>query len=459
MSEVATRATADGAEPNTPRSVWRVLGRSAGIRLLVLPVSAVLGIVNTRLIIDHYGSAAYAQYGLLVNIGSLIPFADLGMSAALMNAVAESEDPSNDPDVRRVLITAMRVLVASAGVLLLITGLVTWRDGWTTLLGAGLLPHSGPVAAGLCAVAIAITLPAGVGQRLLTGLGRNHIAIAVVGLQTPLVLASLVVMITTGTGSSTAVAVIPYLATFALSIACTWFAARQVQPNFRTAAYDVRKVRTVRGGRVLHVAWPTLVQMIALPIAMQTDRIVLSHRSSPDALAQYNLASQMYSPVWQVTSAAGIALWPIFARARSRRELSAASPQRLALTFAAVAAAVCVLITAVAPWLAARASGGRVHLDTLLLVTFALFMVFQAAKYPLGMYMTDARGLRFQALMVATFLPVNLSLSIVLAGPYGAAGPVIGSATGVLLCQGLANWLYVRRERARGPVTSSLQDR
>jgi O-antigen/teichoic acid export membrane protein len=244
------------------------------------------------------------------------------------------------------------------------------------------------------------------------------------------------------------VAVAPYLATFALAIACTWVAARRVQPNFHGAVRDVPRVRTVRGGRVLDVAWPMLLQMIALPIAMQTDRIVLSHLSTPRSLAQYNLASQLYSPVWQITSAAGIALWPIFARARARSTRSAAGPLQLAAAFAGIAALLCAVITAVAPWLAARASGDRVHLGPLLLVSFAVFMIFQAAKYPLGMYLTDARGLRFQALTIAAFLPVNLGLSIVLARPYGAAGPVIGSAVGVLLCQVVANWLYVRRIEA-----------
>ncbi|MCU1656116.1 MAG: polysaccharide biosynthesis protein, partial [Pseudonocardiales bacterium] len=47
-------------------------------------------------------------------------------------------------------------------------------------------------------------------------------------------------------------------------------------------------------------------------------------------------------------------------------------------------------------------------------------------------------------------LPVNLGLSWYLAIHLGAVGPVIGSTVGVLLCQVLANWWYVRRDlRAR----------
>jgi len=45
------------------------------MKILVLPISALLGIVSVRLIIENFGLAAYAQYGLLVAIGNLLPFA------------------------------------------------------------------------------------------------------------------------------------------------------------------------------------------------------------------------------------------------------------------------------------------------------------------------------------------------------------------------------------------------
>src|SRR5215213_5022639 len=107
---------------------WRAVLRSGGARLLVLPVSALLGIVVTRLLIDTYGPAAYAQYALLVGIGALLPFTDLGMSAAVTNAVAASSDPARDEALRRTLLTAVRVLLVSAAVLATVTGLVSVLD-------------------------------------------------------------------------------------------------------------------------------------------------------------------------------------------------------------------------------------------------------------------------------------------------------------------------------------------
>jgi O-antigen/teichoic acid export membrane protein len=437
-----------------PRQAWRMVGRSAGVRVAALALGAVLGIVNTRLIIDHFGQAAYAQYGLLVAIGALLPFADLGVSAAVINVVARAEHPGRDPRVRGVLTTAVRISVASMLVLLLVAAAFTVAGIWPALLGDGLMRHSGPAAAAICLALIAIAMPAGLGQRILTGLGANHVSIALMGLQAPLVLLALLAMVQLDTGGGAYVAVLPYVAVFALAVISTIYASRRVRPAAGQAFRDAPRLRSAQGGRVFDVAWPMLLQMIALPIAMQTDRIVLSHVSELRSLAEYNLASQMFTPVWQVVGAAGVALWPIFARARERpgEGEPAASPTRMALAFAGAAALVCLLISLASPWLSARASGGSIHLGLGLVVAFSVLMVLQAAKYPLGMYMTDARGLRYQAFMIIVFLPVNLGLSWVLAVHLGAPGPVIGSAAGVLLSQVLANWIYVRRElRAQSP--------
>jgi O-antigen/teichoic acid export membrane protein len=434
-----------------PRQAWQKVGRSAGVRVLVLALSAVLGIVSTRLIIDNFGQAAYAQYGLLVALGALLPFADLGVSAAVMNAVAGAERPDIDPRVRSVLTTAVRVLFASMLVLLLVAVAFTAAGVWPVLLGDGLIPRSGPVTAGLCLAAIAISMPAGLGQRILTGLGSNHVSIAILGLQAPIVLLVLLALVAFGTGGGSYIAVLPYAVAFLLSVVATVRATRKIRPAAAQAFLDAPRLRAVPGGQVLDVAWPMLLMTIALPLAMQTDRIILSHVSDVENLSKYNLASQMYTPVWQVVSAAGIALWPIFARARARsnEDEPAMSPMPMSLAFGAAAALACVAISLAAPWLSARASGGTIHLDLRLVLAFSILMVLQATKYPLGMYMTDARGLRYQAAMVVVMLPLNVGLSWVLGIHLGAPGPVIGSVVGVLLCQVLANWAYVRRELRR----------
>jgi hypothetical protein len=65
------------------------------------------------------------------------------------------------------------------------------------------------------------------------------------------------------------------------------------------------------------------------------------------------------------------------------------------------------------------------------------------------MYMTDKTGLVFQVLPIVLMVPLNLGLSWWFIGLVGAAGPVLGSAISVALCQLVPNLWYVSRDLGR----------
>ncbi len=190
-----------------------------------------------------------------------------------------------------------------------------------------------------------------------------------------------------------------------------------------------------------------LVQMIALPIAMQTDRLLLSHLTTGDELAQYNLAAQLFGMVLQAIAAGGVALWPIYARARARRQIS--SPLKPMFIFIAVGLSMAGVLALLSGWIARFVSDGKITLDLWLVVGFVAFVGVQAAKYPLGMYMTDKKGLRFQVWPILVLVPINLGISWWLIGVIGPGGPIIGSAVTVLACQVVPNLIYVRRDLRR----------
>lgn len=436
------------AQPTSRRRLVRVVGGSAAARMLVLPISAILGIIVTRLIIDNYGQAAYAQYMLLVGIVALIPFADLGISAAIMNAVASAEDPRTDARLRGTLITAMRILAGSATTLILISAILSVTGSWSAILGDGLDGETGNLAAGLCLSIFALSMLVSYGQRILVALNLNFLTILIGGLQTPIVLLSLLGAIATGVDLGPYVAVVSYASLVVTGGLMLFLANRRIRPLLGQAFRGAWRIFTVRGERVFDTAWPMLVQMIALPLAMQSNRLILSHTSGVTELATYSLASQMFNPIFSVSVAASMALWPIFARARAFGS-SEVSPRRLTFVFGGLALLAVTAMSLVSPFLAQLASGGEIVLPWTLVIAFAILMLFQAAKSPLGMYMTDARGLRFQAYMVLLMLPVNVGISIVLAVWWGAVGPVIGSIVGVLVFQLIANWIYVGREERR----------
>ena len=92
-----------------------------------------------------------------------------------------------------------------------------------------------------------------------------------------------------------------------------------------------------------------------------------------------------------------------------------------------------------------------------LLAANVVNVVIEAAKQPLGMYMTDPAGLRFQMLPVLILVPMNLALSWVLIAPLGSAGPIVGSVLSVIVCQVIPYGLWVRRDLRRRRARAGAQ--
>lgn len=438
------------------RHVLRAVGSNAAAKMVAVPLSAVLGIVVTRLLIDEYGEAAYAQYALIVGIASLLPFIDLGLGAAIMNAAAAAEDPRDDSGLHLTLVSSLRLLCISAAVVVGIAGLITILGAWPTLLGRA-IDGEGAMTAGLCMAVIGLTLLVAVGQRLLAGLGKYVWVVVINAFQTPLVLLVLCVMILTGRGAGVYLALVAYSVTAALAGVSLWQADRLVRPTFVRAVRDVFRIRTVRGARVYDTAWPMLVVTVAAALALQTDRLVLSHVSTIEALAEYSLAWQIFNPAIAIVATATVALWPVFAKARAQGVASEVSPERMAMLFGGTAVLAVVVLGLASGLLADLASGGRIDLSLGLVLAFAALVVVQAVKFPLGTYLTDPAGLRFQALMISVMVPVKVALSLWLASWLGAVGPVIGSIIGICIFEAAANFWFIRRRRPSvdTPVSST----
>lgn len=437
------------------RGPWAAIGGTASVKIVVLGLSGLLGIVTSRLIITNFGEAAYAQYGLISALPNLLPFADLGIGAAVVNAIAGSSNPHTDGEVRRTLTSALRILVVSGSLIALVSLVLGLTRSWEWILGSGVLPGGGWIAM-ICLMIFGIALPLTIGQRTLVGLGRNPAQIATQATVAPFIMVAVGLTILTRRSDGSILPVYSYLAAALVSVLCFFIANRLLSPQIKAAFRDAPRLRTVPGVRVMHVAGPMLIQMIALPVAMQTDRLLLSHLAETTDLAQYNLGYQFFGIVLQTISAAGVALWPVFARDRSTGTVR--SPFAMAWVFTGAALGVAGLLCAVLPWLTRFVSDDQIALTPALIVAFVVFVAVQSAKYPLGMYMTDARGLRFQVPPILVLVPLNLGLSWWLIGPFGAAGPVMGSTVAVFFCQVLPNIWYVRRDLARRRTAAEAQE-
>lgn len=427
-------------------SLWRAVTGTAVAKVAVMGLGGILGIVSSRLIIGHFGVHAYAQYGLLAGIRNLLPFADLGIGAVVLNAIAGSADPRRDAVVRRTITSAFRVLTVSGLVIAAAAVTIQLGGWWPVLLGSGLAP-GGDVIAAVCLAVFGLSLPLGMGVRILIGLGRNAQQTALSGLVSPLFVAGVLALALVGRAAGNQVVVASYLAATVTSALTLAAGARLLAPQVGAAVRDVPRLRAAPGVPVAAVAVPMLVQSVATPIAMQSDRLLISHLAGPGALAEYTLATQFFGIVLQTIIAAGVTLWPHLARARSRDEI--VDPLRLTGPFVLGATALLALVVAVLRPLTSFVGGGVITLGVPLVVAYVALALVQALNYPPGMYMTDERGLRFQMLPCVLMCVANLGLSWALVPSMGAAGPLVGSAVAIFVFQVVPNHLWVQRDLAR----------
>lgn len=424
-------------------SPMKKVGAAAATKVVVMGVTGLVGLVTSRLIIQHYGVEAYAQYGLLASLPSLVPFADLGIAAVIINAAAATTDPRVDRMLRRTIVSALRVLLVSGG-LIAITGLtLSALDLWPTILGPGLLEGGGWVA-GACVVILGVTLPLTIGARLLVGLGHNTTQIATQALTAPIILTLVGVSVLLGLPAGEKLAMFAYIASTTVAATSLYIAARLIAPQLGDAARAVPRLRSEPGVKVMNLAGPMLVQMLALPIAMQTSRIMISHLGGSAALAEYNLGAQLFGIALQTVSAAGIVLWPMYARARAEERVD--SPYAVTIWFLLGGLVLAGGMAVLSPVLVGIVAADMFTLDPLLIASFVVFVAVQAAKYPIGMYMTDVRGLRFQMLPTIIMVPLALGVSFWLIPLIGPAGSVLAVTSAVVLCQVIPNVLYVRRD-------------
>lgn len=423
------------------------VGGPAVVKIIVMGLSGLLAILTSRMIIEHYGVEAYAQYGLLATLPTLLPFADLGIAAVVINSLAETKSPKTDDFVLRTIITAFRILSVSGLTIISVAVMIHLLGLWPAILGQGLIPAGGSVAALICMVLFGCVLPLTVGQRIVVGLGRTTAQVAAQAVVAPFMLVSILTVVALSAPVGSFLAIFSFAGNALVSVICLAVAAKALSPQLRLAMGRIARFKRYPGVPIISLTWPVLVSSLVMPITLQTDRLLLSQLTDGDELAQYNLAAQLFGLILQTTAAAGLAMWPWYAKARSQGRV--ASPIVPSLWFLSGGVVLGLGMALASPWLEVLVSKGKIHLGIWLVAGFVAFVAVEAAKYPLGMYMTDRKGLLFQVTPLLIMVPVNLGLSWSLISVVGAGGPVLGSAVAVFLCQVIPYFWYVRRDLAK----------
>jgi O-antigen/teichoic acid export membrane protein len=440
--------TAPTGKSGASRSVLQ----SAIARAASFIPAALATLGTSRLIIEHYGIPALDSFALVTSLILLIPLQDLGMGAAVTSAFAE-RGPRDDHSVA-VVLTAMRVLSVSSLALAIASAIVAALDAWPTLLGSA----SGPNAYVGAAVCIyALTFLPGLGQRMLLGIERNHMVVVIQTLWNPLMLAGVAVLAITGVGPAWIV-LVPSTAGLAVTVLTFWYAVHVTDFPLRAVLTRIPFRARYKGGSVWAISGPMVVLTLCVPVILQSDRIVLSHVSTKQVLANYTITMQIFAPVSALIAASALPLWPMWIKARARGERGP-SVVRVVALFCGAAGVLCALLVLIANPLAHVIGGARIHVGIALPVAAALAITMQAAALPVGMALRDPPGLRFVAVCTAVALPVNIGLAVGLAEVWGGPGPLVATFLVTLFVQTLPAAAYLRRRhRATSAGEAAVHD-
>jgi O-antigen/teichoic acid export membrane protein len=419
------------------------VARSALARVASFVPTAVATLLTSRLIIDHYGVPTFDSFALMFSVINLIPLGNLGVGAALTSAfAAEGGDPSHK---KRTLLTSLRVTTASTLITIAIAMAFSYFHVWTTLLGRA---SGSNFWVGVAVVIYSLSIIPGLGQNILLGLNRNHVTILIQTFFNPLIatLAAAAILINI---SGDITVIVPCVAMFIVQLVTGVLAARAGHFGWFTIARRMFNRARYPGASIRAMSGPVLLVTLATPIALQSDRIVLSQVSTKQAVAEYSIALQVFSPALVLIAASAQPLWPMYTAARSRGERGPSISRIMGMFLGASLLGGAVLALLANP-IATITAASQVHVSPLLAFSGGLAVVTAALSYPAAMSLMDPVGIRLVVWCTGIALPLNIGLSILLAHELGAAGPLLGSCIIGILVQAVPAFIYSRDRQTAG---------
>jgi O-antigen/teichoic acid export membrane protein len=292
---------------------------------------------------------------------------------------------------------------------------------------------------------------------MLLGIERNHAVVIIQTLWNPLMLAGVAALALTGVGPAWIV-LVPSVSGLLVTVLTFWYAVHATEFPVWTVLARIPFRSRFKGGSVWAISGPMVVLTLCVPIILQSDRVVLSHVSTKQVLANYTITMQIFAPVAALVAASALPLWPMWIKARARGERGP-SVVRVVAIFCGAAGVMCAVLVLIANPLGHLIGGSQIRLGIALPAAAALAVTMQAAALPVGMALRDPPGLRFVAVCTAFALPINIGLAIGLAKLWNGPGPLVATFLVTLFVQTLpAAWYLRRRNRATSAGEPAVHD-
>ena len=428
-----------------PRFAQAALSRG-----VALASSTACTLVATSVILRSEGMSAFAAITLISSMAALVPYADLGVGTAVVNATADWDAGTGTGPLAVTLRACLRLTVAMS-LALVGTACVLWlAGGWRVLLGRGAEGiHDGQLAVTALSVVVACSVPLGLAHRALVGLSRVSDANL---LQATAPLANLVVVLLVAglDGPDWGYVVAPASGSL---VAGALMAVRAVRViGLRPGELLVGPVPRRVYRSALKVGLPSLVIFTASAASFQSARLFLSHLNTPQELASYALVAPLWLGTTSIVSVAGQTLWPHYRRRRSRGEVGLVDVTRHIVLFGGIAATGTLLMLAVGPVVIRLQTAGAVPVPWSVLAAAGALLLAQSLMLPLAMLLTAPSEWAVQAVITVGLAVVSAVLSALLCRWLGAAGAYLGGAIAVLAWQLPVTLVVARRVLAVAPA-------
>jgi len=387
-----------------------------------------------RLIIEHAGPSAYGAVSLVATLVALVPFADLGIGAAVVNASSDVQHGVARTGARAELAAAVRLLLIVGAVVGCVSLLIGLFGAWPQILGPGAegVAWIG-IGTTLVGVLFGLGLPAYMATRLLQG-WQAVALIALIGIAAPVLSLTITALLVT-LGSPPGLLAIPPAIGALMASLLLWIPAVRRYPG--SLMRDLVRTPTQWSdyGAVLRLGATSLAVSIGLALMLQSQRITLSHFSTPEELAQYALLAPLLFGIQSLITPAGQYLWPRYRQLMHKGEMTRATLARDIALFAVIGLIGAVAFVLAGPPVIHFMAGGTVSASWELYAIGAALILLQSLQTPPAMTLMDRSGLRIQAFIIMPVALASISLGVLFAPSLGAAGVLISVTAMVLVVQ------------------------
>jgi O-antigen/teichoic acid export membrane protein len=448
-----TAASADRSDSVLAPAERKAIVQGTVFRVVGTPLVALVGLLNTALIVRQTGDAVFGLVSLVTTITLLLPFADLGIGAVVISACAQRGHIIDDPVAVATVQRGLRRLNLVAAVLIAISLLIMATDSWGFLLGSTAGPAD-RIAITVAACLIALGVPAGIGVRILIGIDKNPLAVLL-----SMTNAVFTLLITFGLKTLGAAGI-----WYAVSGAGGALIGNCIATVLALKLSGLGRLAFARPGaehagrKLLQGSLWMFVVSIGLPMGLQSQRLVLSHVSTPSELSRYALIAQVYGVIWMVFSTAGVALWPVFVKRRGDMGATRQLWLRAVLAFGVLSVLAGLGIVALGPWATSVLSGGRLVATRDLAIAIALLLVIQCVHLPGGVMLTMPREMRWQSHCLLTMGVLAVGLAVWWGARWGGTGVVAAAVVASAAAQVVPDFVWIPRLLRRRPAELAIAD-